>query len=311
MFRALVIWWHNRKNRSVCNLLKMWWAEYEPTISETTAHKKCLLIKKHINPFIGGIPVRKLRAKHLEYLTNETLCTQLECRKILNPALNWAVKNKWCRKNIMHGIKKPDYRQKETEIYEPEEVERLLAYLTGRWLWLPVYLSLWTGMRKGEVCGLQWSDIDFEHSFLSVRRSLVSVSPHDIFIHPPKTKKSTRRIDLDKDTMEVLRRKKATAKTKWVCEAPRRSGGMPNPWNITKMLTDACRAAGIPHHTFHALRHTHATMLLAMEVHPKVVAERLGHSKTDVTLETYSHMVPTIQRSAVAALEAISKAHDR
>ena len=141
-----------------------------------------------------------------------------------------------------------------------------------------------------------------ERGFLMVRRSDVAISPHEIFVHPPKTKKSARRVDLDAGTINILRKHRQEAKTKWVCEDPKRPGGMPNPWNITTTLHNSCINAGIPCHTFHSLRHTHATLLLSEGVHPKIVSERLGHSKISITLDTYSHVIPTMQQAAIDAI---------
>lgn len=155
------------------------------------------------------------------------------------------------------------------------------------------------------MCGLQWDDVDLDHGFLAIQRTISATSSHDVYIRAPKSKSSRRRVDLDPYTIAILRGRKAVAVTPWVCESPRRTGGMPNPWYITQMLRDACKAAGIPHHTYHALRHTHATMLLAEGVSPKAVAERLGHSRTQITEDIYSHALPTIQAAAVAAITRI------
>ena len=284
-------------------VLRQWWAEYEPTTAPTTAHRKKETMRLHILPHIGAVRVGRLRVDDLRYLSDFPPHKQLSVRKILNPALRWAVEHRLCRKNIMAQMPRPKYQPPEVSVYTMEELSKLLDYLTGRWLWLPVYLASKTGLRRGEVCGLQWNDIDFDNGFLMVRRTITAVSSSQLYIRKPKTKKSRRRIDLDQETSDILRGRKAVAKTIWVCEAPRRKGGMPNPWHIVKQMHDACIAAGIESHTFHQLRHTHATVLLSGGVHPKVAAERLGHTKTAITLEIYSHAIPTMQASAVAATE--------
>lgn len=290
---------------TIKDVLSAWWADYRPTIAETTAHRKEQIIRLHIVPYIGDIAVRCLQGKDLQYLGALSPNNHIGVRKVLNPAMSWAVAHKLCRRNILAGMPWPKYIPHEVETYKLSDLEALLVCLEGRWLWLPVYLASRTGLRRGEVCGLQWDDIDLERGYLTVRRSIVATSSHDVYIHPPKSRSSQRRVDLDPEAITVLRQRKTVAETHWVCEAPRRPGGMPNPWHITKMLHDACVSAGIPHHTFHALRHTHATMLLAEGVHPKIVAERLGHAKTSITLDTYSHMIPTMQAPAVAAVTHI------
>lgn len=261
------------------------------------------IIRLHILPHIGNRRIRRLKVDDMRYLSEFTPHKQLAVRKVLSPALRWAVEHRICRKNIMTQMPKPKYQPPEVSVYTMMELQKLLDYLEGRWLWLPVFLASRTGLRRGEVCGLQWDDVDFDNGFLMVRRTITATSSNQLYIRKPKTKKSRRRIDLDQETLDILRGRKTVAKTNWVCEAPRRSGGMPNPWNIVKQMHDACEAAGIPNHTFHQLRHTHATVLLSCGVHPKVAAERLGHAKTSITLEIYSHTIPTMQASAVAATE--------
>lgn len=291
------------KGPTVDDVMRQWWAAYEPTIAPTTVRQKKDIIRLHILPHIGNRRIRRLKVDDMRYLSEFTPHKQLAVRKVLSPALRWAVEHRICRKNIMTQMPKPKYQPPEVSVYTMMELQKLLDYLEGRWLWLPVFIASRTGLRRGEVCGLQWDDIDFDNRFLMVRRAISAVSSNQIYIRQPKTKKSRRRIDLDQDTLDVLRERKASATTIWVCEAPRRPGGMPNPWHIVKQMHDACEAAGIGNHTFHQLRHTHATVLLSRGVHPKVAAERLGHAKTSITLETYSHTIPTMQASAVAATE--------
>ena len=304
LIARFMLWWSGRC-RTVANLLAAWWVDYRPTIADTTAHHRQLTMYTHILPQLGDINLRGLIASDLDYLSTLSPNGQMEVYKILAQAFRWAVSHHWCRGKIVDLLQKPHYRPKEVRIFEVDELSRLLRHLEGRWLWLPVYLSSRTGLRRGEICGLQWSDIDLERGYLTVRRTISAVSSHDVYVRQPKTGKSRRRVDLDPDTIKVLKQRNQAAKTKWVCEAPRRSGGMPNPWHIVKLMHNACAAAGIPQHTFHELRHTHATLLLAEGVHPKVVAERLGHSKTAITLETYSHMTPTMQAPATAAMTHI------
>lgn len=296
---------------TVSEMLAAWWAAYSPRLAPSTVHNKQETMRLHINPYIGDISARSIKPKDFDYLLQLSPHVQLACRKILNPAFEWAVKRKIARKNPIKELEYPNYKPKEVEIYTAQELNTLLDSQQGRWLWLPVYLAARTGLRRGEVCGLQWDDIDFAHHFLTVRRSLSAYGPHDIVERPPKTKKSKRRVDLDDDTLAVLQARKEIARTKWVCEAPRRPGGQPNPWNITKMLHDACIEAKIAHHTFHALRHTHATLLMAEGVHPKIVSERLGHSNIGITLDTYSHMVPTMQSAAVDAISRILPSREK
>ena len=151
-------------------------------------------------------------------------------------------------------------------------------------------------MRRGELCGLQWKDIDWEHQFLMVRRSVVDFQ-RQREIHGPKTKRSQRRIQLDAESMKMLRRRQENAISEWVFTNTK--GEPAKTVCVSPYFRNACLKAHVPPRKFHALRHTHASILLANNVHPKNVQERLGHSSISMTLDLYSHLIPTMQQVAV------------
>lgn len=181
-----------------------------------------------------------------------------------------------------------------------------------------VMLALNTGMRLGEVFGLKWSDIDLDKGVIFVQRSLVSSNVGMIF-EEPKTKGSKRRIPVTADTIQSLKQFKAQQtlysnimgdlfdNDEGIVFASL-NGKASDTHNFTsryfkKMLAQAgldCKFK------FHDLRHTHATLLLGQQVNIKVISERLGHSNITMTLDTYSHLMPDMQETAVKALEALS-----
>lgn len=165
-----------------------------------------------------------------------------------------------------------------------------------------------TGLRRSEVCGLQWGDIDLDVGRLSVRRARVVVDGRTI-TKPPKTVASRRTIDLDAGTVaslkewrktqieERLRAGEAWAAGEWV--ASDQLGRPTNPEYVSRRLGELAIAAGLPSITVKQLRHSHATALLAAGVHPKIVQERLGHSSIMVTLDIYSSVIPGMQAEAI------------
>ena len=146
-----------------------------------------------------------------------------------------------------------------------------------------------TGMRRGEVLGLRWSDIHFEKGTISVEQS--------------KTAAGKRLVKVDTKTMTALREwRKARIGTSYVLSEP--DGSPVTGQSFTERFRARIRAWGLPTIRLHDLRHTHATLLLSEGVHPKVVQERLGHSSIAVTLDVYSHVVDGLQEEAAEAMAA-------
>jgi len=171
-------------------------------------------------------------------------------------------------------------------------------------------LALQTGMRRGELLGLRWQDVDLDASRLSVRQQLVRADDQVMF-GPPKTKAGRRSISLDAGTVIALRahklRQSPLSAGKHDLVFARGDGRPHDPDVITQQFESAIRRAGVKRIRLHDCRHTHASLLLEAGIHPKVVQERLGHSSVMVTLDRYSHVVPNMQADAA---ERIGKVVD-
>jgi integrase len=175
-------------------------------------------------------------------------------------------------------------------------------------------LAAQTGMRRGEVLGLRWRDVDLERGRLSVRQQLVR-NGDAIGFGPPKTTAGRRMITLDPGTVASMLSHRAAqreARQHWGAQhqdqdlAFCRPDGEPHdPDVITHQFESAIANAGVPRIRLHDLRHTHATLLLQANVHPKVVQERLGHSSIKVTIDRYSHVIPNMQDEAAARIGAL------
>jgi len=178
-----------------------------------------------------------------------------------------------------------------------------------------VLLAINTGMRLGEVFGLKWSDIDFEKNSVNVGRSLVA-SCHGVHFEEPKTKGSRRRIPLPEKVTKAL--EKYNKEQQWHGHVlgdkfvnkedlvfPNSAGKPINTANFTqRYFKRMINQAGLDKKfSFHDLRHTHATILLKQGVNIKVISERLGHSTIQLTLDTYAHLMPDMQETAIKALE--------
>jgi integrase len=170
-----------------------------------------------------------------------------------------------------------------------------------------------TGLRRGEALGLYWSDVDFDCRRLTIRRSRKQVG-YAVLEENLKTDKP-RSLPIDPGTVEALRRQaemqladQTEWRGAWVHDdhVSTREDGKPwQPDRITKLFDEAVESAGIKRIRLHDLPHTHATMALGAGVHPKVVSERLGHTSIAMTLDTYSHVILTLQDSAADLLGAM------
>lgn len=181
----------------------------------------------------------------------------------------------------------------------------------------PAFLLEWgTGIRCGELLGLKWEDVDLNKGYISIRRSLIMLKG-GLGFSEPKTEKSRRTIPLPVEVVKELKSwKTKQAEEKLflgpayqdnglvICEV---DGTPLAPRNFTRLFEKLLKEAELPKIRFHDLRHTHATMLLVLGEHPKVVQERLGHSTITMTLDTYSHVMPGLQEQASSKLSEILK----
>lgn len=169
-----------------------------------------------------------------------------------------------------------------------------------RWLHTLVYLAVSTGLRRSELLGLRWSDIDLDKRTLRVSRIVNRNKDGKVVEAEPKTRSSRRQITLSEDTIAALRDHREQSDSDIVF--PTRAGTYNVPLGLTVAWSSLLETRGLPHVKFHSLRHLHATMLLEQNVNPKVVSERLGHSNIAITLGTYSHVTTTLEHGAADAI---------
>ncbi|WP_424768341.1 tyrosine-type recombinase/integrase [Paenibacillus sp. sgz302251] len=230
---------------------------------------------------------------------------------IVNTSLNAAVKQQIINRNAASLIDKPRVKRKEVEVWDVNEVQAFLNYArTFTRYYIAFHLALTTGMRQGEILGLRWMDVDFDRNMISVRQTL-SHNGKEI-IHGAKTATSIRTISFDSHTATVLQKHMRTVRREMlalgkpfdredlvVCNG---LGTKANPRNINRIWYKLLEKSELKKITFHDLRHTHASLLLKNNTHPKVVSERLGHSSIKITIDLYSHLFPNMQEEAAAEL---------
>jgi len=278
-------------------------------------------VRLHLVPTLGKLALGKLTAQHLTALYRE-LSKKLAAKPLghvhrcLHVALEAAVRWDLIARNPCDLVSPPKVQRKEIQPLDVEQAKALLAAIKGEPLESLYVLALMTGARHGELLGLKWSDVDLAAGTLQIRRSLVRVTGQGFVEQEPKTQKGRRQVTLAPGAVEALKRQRATqlearlrAASEWedhelvFCNV---FGRPLEPANIrARSFKPILHRAGLPDIRFHDLRHSAATLLLALGVHPRIVQEQLGHSTISITLDTYSHVLPTLQSEAMRRLDGL------
>lgn len=235
---------------------------------------------------------------------------------IIHKALADAVDAGFLATNVAERAKPPKPRATgptELRFWTPEQLGVFLRFVAGHRLQAAWHLSAMTGMRRGEVLGLRWQDVDLSVARVHVRQALVSVA-YELIISTPKNHRA-RVIDLDPGTVEQLRlhRKHQLAeKQEWGDDYQdsdlvfcKENGEMLHPQTYTQAFERLTTKTELPKIRLHDLRHTHATIALSAGVHPKIIAERLGHQSPAFTMKQYAHVIPGMQAEAAALIAAL------
>jgi integrase len=300
---------------TVAEYLDHWLAvDIARRVARKTAVRHEQIIRRQIAPRLGHVPLRKLTPVHIEAFEAElqregyvkgskagqglTAQTVLHVHRTLSQALAHAVKTGVLFKNPAEQVKPPRPPRREIVILSKAEVAALLRAAEGGPLYLPILIGVTTGMRRGEILGLRWSDIDLKAARLTVNQSLERLGGKTVF-KPPKTTGSRRTITLPALTVEALRAQQAIGGLVF------NHGGIPwDPDSLTKAFDRLVKATGVRRITFHGLRHTHISHQLMDGVHLKVVSERAGHANVSITLSVYAAFIPTVQADAAAGVDA-------
>lgn len=232
---------------------------------------------------------------------------------MLHKALHDAVRWGYLPRNVAEfsGPPKQTSSGKVMRTWTPDELRSFLEHVSNDPNYAAWVLAANTGMRRGEVLGLRWQDIDFDRRRLSIRQTIISID-YRVEISEPKTARGRRSVALDSGTVTALRAHRAGQNQLKLMlgEAWQdndlvfcRDDGSPiHPDRFTQMFDKHVKDSGLPRIRLHDLRHTHATLALAAGIHPKVVSERLGHSTVAFTMDVYSHAVPSMEAEAAETI---------
>jgi len=297
--------------------VERWIASVGPTLRPKTAQNYAQLLRSHAIPEIGRIPLTKLRSTDLDRVYERRRKRGAAPRSILHlhraiyRCLRYAERWGDVVRNVAALVDAPKVTRTEMRALNGEEARALMKVAEGDRLEALLIVALSTGMRSGEMLGLTWRAVDLDRGRISVVASLQPNSSHQLVLMEPKTPRSRRVIDVEPRVVAVLRRHRAAQ------ELARRVAG--DAWSspipdlvftsptgapidgrvlIRSWFRPLLVKAGLPAIRIHDLRHSYASIALARGVHPKVVQEALGHSTIAVTLDLYSHVVPSLQREA-------------
>ena len=292
------------------------WLELtKPTLRRKTYDGYESFIRVHIIPRLGHIKLNKLTPEHINKAWGRMLkeghsATLIEhCHLRLSKALHDARERKLIANNPMQFINKPRVEAKEMNPLSLEEIPQVLDLAKDTEYYSIIHTAIHTGMRRNELLGLRWKDINLDESILHLNRSIYRAKGGVTEHQTTKTKSGSRPIDLTPSSAIVLRKQWELQKGdalvygyKVTEDSPvfiRTTGEPLLPSTVTFGFKKIVRKLGLGDVRFHDLRHTHATVLLLQGVHPKVVQERLGHSKMSTTMDLYSHVMPSMQKDAV------------
>jgi integrase len=312
---------------TVAEYLEHWLsADIERRVARKTASRHRGIVRHQIVPRIGHIPMRRLSAVHIEAFETQlqrdgyvkgkkkgrslTAQTVLHVHRTLSQALAHAVRTGVLFRNPAEQVKPPRPPRREIAILTKPEVATLLRAAENASLHLPILVGVTTGIRRGELLGLRWSDIDLKAGRLTINQSLGRIKGKTVF-KSPKTTTSRRTITLPALTIEALKEHRAAqAKERLSLGLGKpelvfsHADGSPmDPDSITKAFDRLVQAAGVRRITLHGLRHTHISHQLMDGVHAKIVSERAGHANISTTLAVYTAFIPNMQTEAAAGVD--------
>ncbi len=292
------------------------WLAGRASLRPTTLQAYESHIRLYLRPVLGDVRMDDLRSVHVDRLfvdlrqragTPLSAATLQRVRATLNSALNDAVRKGLLRANPARYVDLPSVPKRELDVWSIADLQRFLTFVEDDRLGPLFRLVGTTGLRRGEVAGLRWVDVDLASGRLMVRQQHTQVG-RAILVSEPKSKAGRRTVPLDPATVETLRYHRVTQSAEFallgLVPAPHttvftRPDGLPLlPESIYKRFLTLIGEAGLPKIRFHGLRHTHATHALAANVSMKVVQERLGHSSMVLTADTYTHVLPEVHAEA-------------
>lgn len=300
--------------------LDLWYQSYKkPHLRPNTQMSYERRIYQHLIPILGHIRLNKLTANHIQQFYSDLkqsgrlLRTELYGEGLsdqtvrgihttLHAALDRAVFEKLIPHNPADSCHLPPARAREMQVLTPEEIQRLMIQAKEDGYFELLLLELSTGLRRGEICALQWNDLNFRTGELRIDRQVHRING-ELVISPPKTKAGNRSIILPPPVLAVLTEYKKEVSSRWMFPSPVSKDSPRDPAAVRKQLTAILKRAECKPIRFHDLRHTFATASLEHGMDVKTLSAVIGHVSSATTLNVYSHITEEMRRTAALKID--------
>ena len=314
------------KKLTVEQYLERWLESISKSIKPASHRVYADLMRKHTSPVIGKVQlsrlspldVQRLYAKKIEAGLSSSTVEMLH--NILHRALKQAVRWNLVIRNVTEAVDPPRAQRPELVTWNDRQVAAFLAVSDQDELAVLWRLALFTGLRRGEILGLKWADLDLERKKLDVKRTYSRGDGSSFDFGQPKTTHGRRTVILPSLMVDTLRKHRKKQVEARLAVAGYQDhdlvfadalGEPIHPNTLRKHFVKLIAKAQVPAIRFHDMRHTHATLLMKNNVNPKIVSERLGHANVGITLDHYSHVSEDMQRQAAEGIERLIEGHEQ
>ena len=313
------------KTYTVGSWLEVWMENYAKVKLRPSTFKTSQgFLSNHIKPQIGSIPLDKLTTIHIQRFYNNLQKSGRVQRKnfpelkdkslsprvvrgvhtLLRNCLEQAVAERLILSNPAQGCKLPQLEKREMKILPQEKIGMYLAEAERRGLLAAFYLELTTGLRRGELLALQWTDLDAKNRTLAVTKQVNRING-ELVVSPPKTRNSVRTLAVPQQAVDLLiTEHKKHSRNPYLFPSPK-TGTMYDPDAFRRTHDKILKAIGAEHIRFHDLRHTFATLSLKSGVDVKTLSGALGHYSAGFTLNTYTHATAQMKQDAADAIGGV------
>jgi integrase len=302
--------WTENTSLTTGELLTRWYEEVAAiSLRPKTLESYESLLRNHIHPELGTIKLDAFRPEMLQRFYKQKLASGLSNRTvryihaIVHRTLDQAVRWGLVSRNVADFTNPPTPKRRQMKVYTPEQIKRFLATAQEDRLYPLWTLTLGCGLRRGEVLGLHWEDVDLERGVIHIRFAVQQINNIPTLTEV-KTTSSRRSIPVPQFALTPLQELHSQVSgTGLVFHT--RTGKPISPSNLVRSFKALLHRAELPNIRFHDLRHTTASLLLKANVHPKTVQTILGHSQISVTMDIYSHVMPGLQSEAIGKLDEL------
>ena len=306
------------------------WSYKRNSVKQKTFDQYETILRTHIIPDIGDIRLADLKTMHIQRIINKMHDSGLSHRTIevmkivIHAALKQAQRNKLVGENVCENVVLPRKQPKRIRVLNEDEQTKLIAALKDNYIGRGLLFALYTGMRRGEVLALKWSDYDKNEKTISITKALSRVRTYNkngnktmLTVTTPKTDTSIRTVPLIDKAVELLAEHKRKQErymelvgdyytdNDLIFSSSR--GDYLDPGNFNRKLNKTVKKIGIPRISPHVLRHSFATRGLEAEVSLKAMQELLGHSSITVTGDIYTHILKEQKRKEISKLNDVFK----